>query len=413
MTRQKEIEFRPMTDEERPAYKQLMQYAFADENPNTEQKEDENPDPLQPQWSLCAFDGDQMVASSGAFPFKVRFNGATMAAAGVTAVGTNPGYRRQGLVRELMTRILHQEHEKGVPVAILWASMGAIYQRFGYGLATTHLNYDIDVRYTRFQHGDAPNGYTRLLEKEEAMPVVTELYRQFSGQRNLMIHRAPAMWDGMLPAKEKFKSHIAVFYDERDQPRAYCLYRTKAMENGQETGPWQQLDLYDFCWLDMNSYRGIWSYLSSHDLVAKIIWTAVPEDDPATGLLLEPRMLQRKTSDGIWMRVIDVESVLAARPYACPGEAVLSVADDDLCPWNNGCYRIASNGREVEVERLMTDSEVDMEISIHALASLTSGHSTASWLGRIGRSRIHRPERMPMIDAMFATAYRPTCPNEF
>jgi len=390
-----------------------MQYAFAGENPSTEKEGEENPDPLQPEWSLCAFDDQQMVASSGAFPFKIRLNGSTMAAAGVTAVGTNPGYRRQGLVRELMSRTLHQEHEKGVPAAILWASMGAIYQRFGYGLATTHVIYDIDVRHTQFQHGDAPKGYTRLLEKEEAMPVITDLYRQYCGRRNLLIHRVPAMWDGMMPEKGKYKSYIVVFYDEQDQPRAYGIYRTKAMENSQETGPWQQLNLYDFCWLDMNGYRGIWEYLSSHDLVAKIIWYAVPEDDPAPGLLLEPRMLQRKTSDGIWMRLIDVESVLVTRPYANPGEAVIRVTDDELCPWNNGCYRIASSGQQVEVERLNKSADVDMEISIHGLASLVSGHSSASWLGRIGRSELLRPERMPMIDALFTTAFRPTCPNEF
>lgn len=409
MARLKSIEFRPMTEKEMPAYKQLMQYAFAGQPPD---KEEENPEPLQPEWSLCAFDGKQMVASSGAYPFKIRFNGATMAAAGVTAVAANPGYRRQGLVRELMTRLLHQQHDRGVPAAILWASMGAIYQRFGYGLATTHVNYQIDLRYTQFQHGDAPRGYTRLLEKEEALPVMNDLYRQYSGKRNLLIHRGTVMWDSMMPAKGKDKPYVAVFYDDEDRPRAYCLYRTKDLAN-QTPGPWQQLDLSDFCWLDMNGYHGIWAYLCSHDLVAKMVWNAVPEDDPAPGLLLEPRMLQRRTIDGIWMRVIDVESVLAARPYANPGEAVIRVADDDLCPWNNGCYRIASSGQQVEVERLRKDADVDMQISMHALASLTSGHSSASWLGRIGRAEILRPQRIAMIDALFTTEFRPTCANDF
>ena len=413
MTRQNQIEFRPMTKEEQPAYKRLVDYAFAAENPAIEKEQEEFPDPLQPEWSLCAFDGNQLVASSGAFPFKIRFNGATMAAAGVTAVATNPGYRRQGLVRELMTRLLHQEHDKGVPAAILWASMGAIYQRFGYGLASTHVTYDIDMRHTQFQHGDSPVGYTRLLEKEEAMPIINLLYRQYSGKRNLLIHRAPVMWDGMIPAKGRYKPFIAVFYDGQDQPTAYCIYRSKEIENNESPVPWQQLEMSDLCWLDLNGYRGIWEYLCSHDLVAKLIWRGVPEDDPAPGLLLEPRMLQRRTGDGIWMRVIDVESVLVHRPYAHPGEAVIRVVDDDLCPWNNGCYRLASSGEQVEVERLEEGADADIEISIHALASLASGHSSASWLGRIGRSEILRPERMAMIDALFTTTFRPTCPNDF
>jgi|TARA_B100000315_G_scaffold256904_1_gene304108 predicted acetyltransferase len=413
MIRRNQFEFRPITKEEQPALKQLMDYAFAAENPATEQDAEENPDPLQPQWSLCAFDGEQLAASSGAYPFKIRFNGATMAAAGVTAVAANPGYRRQGLVRELMVRTLHEQHDKGVPAAILWASMGAIYQRFGYGLASTHVNYDIDLRHTQFQHGDSANGYTRILQKEEAMPIITQLYRQYSGKRNLLIHRAPVMWDGMIPAKGKYKPFIAVFYDQQDQPTAYCIYRSKEIENNEAPGPWQQLEMSDFCWLDLNAYRGIWAYLCSHDLVAKLLWRGVPEDDPAPGLLLEPRMLQRQTADGIWMRIIDVESVLSARPYANPGEAVIRVSDDDLCEWNNGCYRIASNGQQVDVERLNADAKADIEMSIHGLASLTSGHSSASWLSRIGRGEILREERLAMIDALFTTTFRPTCPNDF
>jgi predicted acetyltransferase len=336
-----------------------------------------------------------------------------MAAAGVTGVGTDPGYRRQGLVRELMTRTLHQQHEMGVPAAILWASMGAIYQRFGYGLATTDVKYEIDTRYIGFQHGDAPEGYTRLLEKDQAMPLISDLYRQYSGQRNLLIHRAPPMWEGMLPVKEKRKTHIAVFYNEQDQPRGYCIYKTKEMVEQIESGPWQQLDVIDFCWLDMNAYRGMWLYLGSHDLVAKVIWAGVPEDDPAPGLMLEPRALRRRTSDGVWLRVIDVEAMLASRPYANPGEAIIRITDDDLCCWNNGCYRIASNGQQVEVERLDTRAKADMELSIHAMASLISGHSRASWLGQIGRGEILNPERMPQMDALFSTAFRPTCPNGF
>lgn len=52
MKRKNSIEFRPMTKEELPAYKKLIQYVFAGENPPTEKEAEENPEPLQPQWSL-------------------------------------------------------------------------------------------------------------------------------------------------------------------------------------------------------------------------------------------------------------------------------------------------------------------------------------------------------------------------
>ena len=47
-----------------------------------------------------------------------------------------------------MRWLLDQARDRGEPVAILWASEGAIYQRFGYGLATIQGTFDIepDVR---------------------------------------------------------------------------------------------------------------------------------------------------------------------------------------------------------------------------------------------------------------------------
>lgn len=406
MSTQKQYQFRQATESELPQFTELMKYAFADEDA------DDPEENILPEWTLCAFDSDQMVASSAVFPFKMRFNGEGMLAAGVTGVVTNPGYRRQGLVRELMTRTLIQEHEKGVPAAILWASMGAIYQRFGYGLASTHVRYSFDPRFAGFQLNNSVHGTTRLYEKKEALPIIKNIYRRYCMDRNLLIHRGDRMWKTMLPDKGKHKQYIAIFSDEEGQPTAYGLYKTKWMEGG-TPGPNQKLSLSDFCWTDMNGYRGMWAYLCAHDLVGSIEWNAVPEDDPAPGLLLEPRMLQRRTMDGIWLRVIDVEACLASRQYNIPGEVVLKITEDELCPWNTGVYKISNTGEASEVSKTDQMSDIDIEISVQGLASLVSGHSKASWLDRIGRLNAVRPERLPNIDSFFETRYRPTCANDF
>ena len=56
----------------------------------------------------------------------------------------------------------------------------------------------------------------------------------------------------------------------------------------------------------------------------------VGEDDPAPDLLLEPRMLNRRTGDAIWIRVVDVEKALPQRPYGDRGEIVFAVEGDDV-----------------------------------------------------------------------------------
>src|SRR5262249_4985433 len=71
--------------------------------------------------------------------------GVTAPAAHVTMVGVSPTYRRRGVLTRLMARQLRDARAVGEPLAALWASEGRIYQRYGYGLASTKLSFEIDT----------------------------------------------------------------------------------------------------------------------------------------------------------------------------------------------------------------------------------------------------------------------------
>jgi len=90
-----------------------------------------------------AFEGDLAVGVSGAFSFKMTVPGEQeVGAAGITLVGVLPTHRRRGILRQMMSELYRQATERGEPVAILWASEGAIYQRLGYGMATKGANFE-------------------------------------------------------------------------------------------------------------------------------------------------------------------------------------------------------------------------------------------------------------------------------
>lgn len=403
------FELRAARPEEMDALLDVPDYAFA----NNEPRDPEHPAPIQPEWTLCAFDGDRPVATSGQYPFKMRFNGSAVRADGVTLVSTDPGYRRRGLVRQLITGLLEQSRVNDVPIAILWASMGAIYQRFGYGLASTFVEYDIHPRFVQFQFGERPPGHVRLLDADSARPALKEIYRAYSRDGNLLLHRTDALWQALYRTRGRVKIHTAVYFDAAERPTAYCVYRSRWQELDDVPEPDQMLEVLDFAWTDIAAYRGIWHYLGGHDLANRIRWYRVPEDDPAPALLLEPRMLRRQTGDGIWLRVVDAEQTLAARGYDWPGEVTLELVDDDVCAWNLGRYRLASDGAGAEVERLAGAGESDLVLSPGALAGLVSGHTRASALVHMGRARSERPERLPTVDLLFSTRRRPTCANMF
>lgn len=404
-----QYEFRPATADEMPSLNAVMRYVFANTEPSGDNAQE--PDTLMPEWTHCAFHEGKLVAASGGYPFKMRFNGEAVSVDGVTAVGTDPGHRRRGLVRRLISDLMHRARENGVPLSLLWASMGAIYQRFGYGLAATDYSYRFDPRFAQFQFGERSTGHCRRVETEEAKPIVKDLFKRYSAPRNLMIHRAPVVWDIYFRTVENRKVHAVIHYDEAGAPDAYCLYRLRPFER-EDAGPWQELNIGDLGWVDINGYRAVWEYLTGHDLVGRIVWGPVPEDDPAPGLLLEPRQLNRRAGDGVWLRINDVESALAARPYSIPGDVVVDVPEDDICPWNPGRYRVASSGEARAVTRA-DGEDADLVASMNGLASLLCGQAKASWLDQLGRIDVADKRKLPFMDAFFSTLHRPSCTQGF
>jgi predicted acetyltransferase len=220
----------------------------------------------------------------------------------------------------------------------------------------------------------------------------------------MMALRADVVWERILQGDPKRTSFYVVHFNSDDVPDAYCVYSTKYYDRT-DSGPDQELSVQDFAYSDMNAYRGIWNFLLSHDLVGRVVWGNVPEDDPAPGLLLEPRCLNRKIGDGIWFRPIDVAGLLAARGYDVDGEVTIGVRDDDLCPWNNRSYRLTVNGGEASVETSERDG--DITCTPNSLGSLISGYSSASYLSRIGRIEAADVNDLPRLDALFSTRYRP------
>jgi predicted acetyltransferase len=405
------IEIRAARDaEELATYGRIVSYVFAENDPANMEAELRS---MSPDWTVCGFVDGEMVSTLGMFPFTVRLNGNAVPMGGVTAVGTLPAYRRKGILRKVMTQSLATMKERKQSYAILWASMAAIYQRFGYGLATTQVNYSFDPRYGGFESGAEPTGVVRLLSKDDAFPIIKQIYIEHATPRNLHIHRSRELWEvnTLRPRKKDEPIYIGVYHNAEGDARGYVVYST-AEGPRRGPGPNQELTVKDFVTLDLDAYRGLWEYLRRHDLVGTVsLHGCLPEDDPAPDLLLEPRMLQRRTTDGIWMRVVDVETALPQRPYGGRGDLTIAVAGDDICPWNNGSYLLETDGLTSAVAR--TDRHADITVSPNVLASLLAGHRSATRLERAGLIEAASPTALENADRLFATTYAPHCPNGF
>jgi predicted acetyltransferase len=392
-------EIRPITEDELPELQRITAYAFGGFG-------GQPPPWIHPDWTTCAFVDGRIATTYGAWPFRVRLNGRSVAMAGVTMVATLPEFRRRGLLRQVMTRALAEQRERGQAIAILWASMGAIYQRFGFGLASSNVTYEVDPRQVAFVRGDVATGSVRLHTRDEARPIFEALYREFSAPRNLVIQRSGALWD---IRQQGERQHFGVYYDGRGEPRGFVGF-----EKGTDPTltPDQTIDINDWAALDPDAYRGLWEFVGHHDLVRRARWHRPPADDPAPLLFLEPRELHRRTADAIWMRITDVAAALPQRPYADAGVLTIAV-EDDLCPWNRGTYGLETTGDETHVERIEGGTSADLTMPVSSLAVLLSGHRSATTLGRAGLLDAADGDVLQRADRLFATAYAPWCNDSF
>ncbi len=403
------IEIRPCRDAEEIArFHALESYVFANNDGFSTDSA-----PMDPGWTTCAFVDGKLATTLGTLPFTVRLNGSPVAMGGVTAVGTLPEERRRGLLRQVMREALCTMRDHGQSYAILWASMAAIYQRFGYGLASSRVRYSFDPRFASFERPEPGNGSVTLTPVADAFPIIKQLYIQWASPRNLHIHRATPLWEiDVLRANPKtLQVYVAVYRNADGEPRGHVVYTTaEGPQDG--PGPNQVLDVKDFIWLDLEAYRALWEYLRRHDLVGKIQMNGVVgEDDPAPDLLLEPRVLNRRTTDGIWMRVVDVEKAVPRRPLGSHGELTFAVSGDDMCPWNNDTFLVETDGTTTDIRR--SDRAPSLTMQPGALATLLAGHRSATHLARAGRIEAVSSEALRIADAIFATKYPPNCPNNF
>ena len=178
------VEFRPAGKEEMERFSYVASTALVMNTANTN---------VQPEFTYCAFEEGNLATSYAEWPLIMRFNGEGVPIAGVTMVGTLPVYRRRGYLRQIMVDRFHFLHEQGErPIALLYASRAAIYQRYSYTVVSTNHSYRFDPMYLQFSIPQEVTGTFRELTDDE-FPLLVELYRSFRADRTGYVHRPRAM----------------------------------------------------------------------------------------------------------------------------------------------------------------------------------------------------------------------------
>jgi len=399
------IEIRNPSEDEWRAAMLMTSSVFGDE-PNDDELERHRKMLVRERF-YAAYDGDVPVGTAADFPFRLTVPGGELAAGGVTWVAVLPSHRRQGVLTELMRRELDDLHERGDPLAVLWASEAAIYGRFGYGMAAPHFDMDADRSRFALRDDPGPRGKVRMVSLGQAVEPCMEVYERVRPTVPGFVGRNREWWEtGRLADPEQWRrgaspKYVAVI--ELDgEPSAYAIYRVKSeWESGFPKG---HVRVVEGLAATAAAERELWRFLFGIDLTVRV----ESRLDPASPLFLmvvDARSLQLRASEGLWLRLVDVGAALEGRSYASDDEVVVELSDA-ICPWNAGRWRL---GRDAA----RTDEPAELELDVSDLACVYLGAFDFSRLAAAERVRELKQGALASADALFRTPRPPYCPEDF
>jgi predicted acetyltransferase len=355
----------------------------------------------------AAFEDGRIVGGAGAFPFELSVPGGSLPCAGVTAVGVHPTHRRRGVLRAMMDEQLRDVHERGEPIAALWASEETIYGRFGYGLACWAGKLKVPHEWDAFAEPLELGGTTRFVTPEEARELFPPVYERVRRARPGMPSRSPAWWELRhlhLPDDEQNAPRRFVALEVDGETEGYAIYRTHF---GFEDGlPGSRLVVREAFGATPQATAAIWRFLLDVDWMAVVEVPLAPPDHPLFLLLALPRRARYRMGDGLWMRLVDVGAALAGRAYA-DGEPLVLDVRDAVCSWNEGRWRLDAGTCE------RTEEKPDLALDVAALGSAYLGAVSFTQLQEALRVEELREGAIERADALFAWRPLPWCPEIF
>jgi len=408
-----EIELRAVREDEWPALARVDGAAFG--APPGEEELAGDLRGWELDRSLAAFERDQIVGMAAAYSFDLTLPGLTTTpAGGVTWVGVLPTHRRQGVLTRMMRHQLEDFHHRGEPLAVLTASESTIYGRFGYGPATTRVDYRLDRRHAALSRPGQTEGRLVLADLPTAAKVLPEVHDRCRRRQPGDISRPSRWWSSHFrraenPRREAGRSIFVLCEGEGGEIDGYASYRVRRSDSA-VLHMADAILVEDLTAATPGAYTALWQYLTSLDLSVLVQADNRPVDEPLRWMLADPRRLEGVISDHLWVRLVDLPAALAARRYGIEGDLVLEV-QDRLCPWNHGRWQLL--GAPGEAECRPTRAAPDLAMGVDDLGAVYLGGVRLSTLARAGRIEERVPGTLARADLLFACEPQPWCGTGF
>ncbi len=400
------IEIRTVSDRDLDAFRSCIFTTFGDEIESDTGGDARFRAMLPEAQRWAAFDGRYVVATAGTYDHAIGVpGGGSLPMAGLTMVTVRPTHRRRGILRELMKRHLDDARQRGFAISGLWASEAGIYGRFGYGLAAHADVMSIDNAQTVVFHERSGRDAIEWIDEAAARELLPEVYAKATALRPGALRRGDVWWRERRFLESPFMRGNAskrrhVIARRGGEVVGYLVYRQKgAFES---TRPDGEVTIIELVGIDPRAQLTLWEMALQIDLFPNVSWNTAPVDDPLAWAIVDPRRVQRRRTDALWLRIDDVPATLAARTYSADGTLRFAIGD---ATWE---LVVASGQGHCK----QTTRSAELWFGPTTLASLYLGGVSATQLATAEQLR-GDAAAIARADALFASAIAPWCPEVF
>ncbi|MDL5155994.1 GNAT family N-acetyltransferase [Actinomycetospora termitidis] len=344
------------------------------------------------------------VATLRSWDAELTVPGGTVTADTITGIGVRSTHRRRGLTDRLLTEDLGAAARAGAAAAVLTSTQGALYERWGFGLATRTRSLTVDTARARFRDPVARGTVETVDRPDAALALARPVFERARRRHPGALERLASQWDQILVGAGPWNGfepdrtrQVVVWRDDDGRPAGYVVHR---VEEGWFASGAATLGVVDLQVLTPTAYVELWRHLCSQDLVGTVTWSSASADEALPWLLTDPRAaVVGEDHAMLWLRVLDVPGLLSARRY--PTEDALVLEIDDPLGHARGTWRLDTHDR-IAPAVARTGGDADVALSVTSLGAVVLGGVDPRTLARADRLAERSPGAAGRLARMLA-----------
>ena len=347
--------------------------------------------------NYCVEVDEKIVANARYLQFDQNIRGKFVKMGGIGMVASDPQYRRQGYVRELMKFLLEKMREDKCAVSTLYPFKDSFYAKFGYVNGASDLFLKINPNFFN-RWKKLPKGYrVERLSHEEGFKYYKEIHEKVMEKIHGGVKRGENRWKEYDNPGPGF---YAVVFNEENEPEGVMKYFSKGFGTGFSWSEDGKMDLQDILYLNSNARISLYNFIFLYaDQVQIIKYPITPSQSELYPWLQDYCMIDVEKSN-IWMsRIIDIPSTLNNLPTKQNGELKIKITDIDYLE-NNKIFDFTSRNNLLKIEA-SDSTKADFELSIQGLTSIVYGFLTSFELEAFDWIKKAKEEHLNLLNDWF------------